>query len=300
MDIISVIVPFYNGNKYLENIRNLIERNVITAKSEIDIEVELILVNDSPWVSIEKEKIQSSLYKLILVELQDNGGIHNARVKGLEVANGKYIAFLDQDDLWCEAFIRETYKLICCEECDCVIANGVFETSKGKRMILNSYGRVFFSRKYYAYLIIGNLLSSPGQCLLRKDEIPDFWKENIMKTNCSDDLYLWCLMFKEIKIKYCNQLLYTHVDTGENCSLDKRKGYESDLEMYNLLTKENTISKIWLTIFKWRYDYNMAKLTEKNKHITYYLYSTILHTFKMLIIFVSGFGKLFGKRILEK
>ena len=52
-------------------------------------------------------------------------------------------------------------------------ANGLFEDSNGKsKLILNSYGKVYGAENYHTYLKVGNLLASPGQCLIRKSAIP--------------------------------------------------------------------------------------------------------------------------------
>ena len=52
MDV-SVIVPFYKGNKYINNILKMIGEN---AKNARDIFIELIVVNDSPEIEIKYNK----------------------------------------------------------------------------------------------------------------------------------------------------------------------------------------------------------------------------------------------------
>ncbi len=84
-----------------------------------------------------------------------------------------------------------------------VYANGVFEDENGNsKLILNSYGKAYGVKNYKTLLKSGNLLASPGQCLIRKSCIPAQWIENIMKTNCADDYFLWLLMVKEHNVKW--------------------------------------------------------------------------------------------------
>ena len=49
MDI-SVIVPFYKGNQYMEQLFGVLRRN---AQNAPDLQIELVLVNDSPQLAIE-------------------------------------------------------------------------------------------------------------------------------------------------------------------------------------------------------------------------------------------------------
>ena len=52
MDV-SVIVPFYKGNKYINNILRMVIENVANAN---EITFEVVVVNDSPEIEIQYEK----------------------------------------------------------------------------------------------------------------------------------------------------------------------------------------------------------------------------------------------------
>ena len=90
---LSIIVPIYNVEKYLpiclDSIINQTFKNW-----------ELILVDDaSTDNSSEIIRAYASKYNEILpVFLEHNTGVGNARNKGLEIANGRYIGFVDADD----------------------------------------------------------------------------------------------------------------------------------------------------------------------------------------------------------
>ena len=91
---ISVIVPFYNGNRYLNVLKTYLEE----ACKNYSQKVEVVIVNDSPDIDIDIRKIKSCYYDLVLVKHSYNQGIHQARVTGMKKARGMYILFLDQDD----------------------------------------------------------------------------------------------------------------------------------------------------------------------------------------------------------
>lgn len=91
--MISIIVPVYNVEKY-------IEETIKSVLSQTFSDYELILVNDcSKDGSVEKIKAFLDP-RIRLVEQPENMGAYAARNRGLEEAKGEYIAFLDSDDIW--------------------------------------------------------------------------------------------------------------------------------------------------------------------------------------------------------
>ena len=89
---ISVVIPIYNAEEYLEKCLN----SVLSQTYE---NLEIILVNDgstdkSPEI-IEKYRNQDNR---IIVINKENGGVSSARNRGIEKASGKYIIFIDADD----------------------------------------------------------------------------------------------------------------------------------------------------------------------------------------------------------
>ena len=95
-DLISIIIPVYNCEKY-------IARTIETVKSQIYTNWELIIVNDGSKddsLNEIQEQIQDIKEKVKLINSNKNQGAAKARNAALEVASGKYIAYLDADDLW--------------------------------------------------------------------------------------------------------------------------------------------------------------------------------------------------------
>lgn len=92
---ISVIVPVYNVEKY-------IERCILSVKNQIFTNWELILIDDGSKDSSGKIcDYYASLDKRIKVIHQNNKGVSAARNLGIEKAIGNYITFIDGDD-WIE------------------------------------------------------------------------------------------------------------------------------------------------------------------------------------------------------
>ncbi len=92
MPLFSIIVPIYNTEHYLEKCIN----SILKQKEK---NFELILVDDGspdrcPEICDRYEKLDSRIH----VIHQKNAGVSSARNKGLEVARGDYIWFVDSDD----------------------------------------------------------------------------------------------------------------------------------------------------------------------------------------------------------
>ena len=91
-ELISVILPIYNVEKYLEKcLKSVINQ---TYKN-----LEIILVDDgskdnSPQICDE----YAVKDKRIVVIHKSNGGLSDARNAGIEIAKGKYITLIDSDD----------------------------------------------------------------------------------------------------------------------------------------------------------------------------------------------------------
>ena len=90
--LVSVIVPIHNSEKYLRAcLDSLINQSLK--------EIEIICINDG---STDKSELILDEYKSkdkrIIVINQNNSGQSSARNKGIKIAQGEYIGFVDSDD----------------------------------------------------------------------------------------------------------------------------------------------------------------------------------------------------------
>ena len=91
--IVSVVVPTYNRAEWLDStLRSVLKQTFI--------DFELIVVDDGS--TDDTENVVQSFPRVQYVRLQENRGVSGARNTGLSRAIGRYICFLDSDDLWCE------------------------------------------------------------------------------------------------------------------------------------------------------------------------------------------------------
>ncbi len=100
---VSVIIPVYNAEKYLKECLD----SVINQSLK---EIEIICIDDGSTdnsLEILKEYVQND--NRIIVLQQKNSGAGVARNKGLKIAKGEYLSFLDSDDIFDEQMLMKSY-----------------------------------------------------------------------------------------------------------------------------------------------------------------------------------------------
>lgn len=115
---VSVIVPVYNVEKYLDKCLDSLVNQTLK-------DIEIIVVNDG---STDKSKQIIQSYKkeyphLIKAITQTNKGIGYARNKGIKQSKGKYISFIDSDDFIAPDTLEKAYEHINKKQADIVVWN---------------------------------------------------------------------------------------------------------------------------------------------------------------------------------
>lgn len=118
-DLISIIVPIYNVEKYLSRCIDSILKQTFS-------NLEIILVNDG---STDNSKLIVCGYakrdKRIISVNKENGGLSDARNTGITMANGDYLIFVDSDDYIHSQFIEILYHNIKKYDADIAVCEGV-------------------------------------------------------------------------------------------------------------------------------------------------------------------------------
>ena len=112
---VSIIVPFYNVEKYIEKCLTSLVNQTLE-------EIEIILVNDGSKdnsIKVAKDFEQKYPAKIRYYE-KPNGGLGDARNFGIKFAKGEYIAFLDSDDYVEPTTYEEMYEMAIKEKSDMV------------------------------------------------------------------------------------------------------------------------------------------------------------------------------------
>lgn len=259
--LISVIIPFYYGNEYLNKMIEMLNTNYMQLFNST-VSMEVILVNDSPEEKIDiREPV---LFPMSIVINRKNQGIHITRVNGLRYCKGDYVLFLDQDDR-----IEDNYLLSQVDNIkgnDFSICGGWFLQQGGNKECI--YKNIVHQKfcldldYHYGY---SNPIVSPGQVLIKKSIVPTEWKQNFFINNGADDHYLWLLLLEQGYRGVINpENLYTHVSTGNNTSLNIEGMCASNFELISYLSGLTDSKKLNLlrrrTLY---YNSNPKKLVTK-------------------------------------
>ena len=94
-ELVSIIIPVYNAERFIDDTISNVKKQTYT-------NWELLLINDCSKDNSEERilKYAKEDKRIKYVKLDENGGAAVARNKGIELAQGSYICFLDADDKW--------------------------------------------------------------------------------------------------------------------------------------------------------------------------------------------------------
>ncbi|ATA72522.1 teichuronic acid biosynthesis glycosyl transferase [Capnocytophaga sp. H4358] len=193
-NLVSIITPMYNGAKY---VRQTIES--VLAQTYQDWEM-LIVDDGSKDNSAEIVKEHTIKDKRIKLIQQKNGGSASARNNALRNAQGRYICFLDSDDLLESSFFEKQLS---------------FLKEKNAALVFASYNRVDENgtKKLKPFIVpekvtYNSLLKTcPISCLTSvydKSIVGEqFFREELKSLR--DDFAFWLEMLKKIKVAYGNK-----------------------------------------------------------------------------------------------
>ena len=151
--LISIIVPIYNSEKYLESFFTSIDNQ----KYE---NYELILVNDG-----SKDKSEQQCQKYLKKNnrskyyYKDNSGVSDTRNYGIKKAKGDYICFVDSDDIISEDFLLDfidaiddkTESIICCKNAEFVNEQDIKNVTNKSKNIKEFVGKNKYDLIYTEY-----------------------------------------------------------------------------------------------------------------------------------------------------
>ena len=267
MDMVSIIIPIYKVEDYLEK---CIQSVILQTYKNI----EIILVDDgSPDRCPEICDNYAILDARIKVVHKPNGGLSSARNAGIKCAVGDFICFLDSDDYVDEKYVE---KMLDCVKSgdgtvDLVVSNFDYVYSDHIADKNIKYEEKVYSKKEYIELMFTTsnnvrLILSNAK-LYRKSLFDDcLYKEGIIH---EDEEIIFKIINACRQIKIINDVLYHYV--------------QRDGSIMSSLKLEK--EEILLSISLERYQYLLSNGFQKNiiNKAHYYYISTILNLFKHAI-----------------
>lgn len=233
--LISVIVPVYNVEKYLN-------RCIDSILNQTFKQIEIILVNDgstdnSPTICDE----YCERYENIIVIHKENNRVAAARNDGIKIATGKYISLVDSDD-WIEPnMLEEMYNKA--EEfqtditmCDFKKAGIESEYTVSQPIREGYYDRNMIETELFPCLIMFENIEFPPTisnwtCLFRREFLIEndlFYDEDVHY--CEDSIFGSKAMYNAngfyyMKNKYFYNYFYNPNSTTSTCNMKKWDSY---------------------------------------------------------------------------
>jgi glycosyltransferase involved in cell wall biosynthesis len=208
MCLLSIIIPFYQGEKFLPALIRSIERShqMLT----LDILFEVIIVVDSPTTPIKYFNELCLVHYNIPIKIsynQYNIGVARSRDKGLTISEGKYVTFIDQDDsVNTDYFI--TFQKSLSKSYDILLLNGYIINLDSRKKVPIFYVAPAFK---LSHIIADNFIITPSLVIVRKDLVrtigANFYSSEI-KFRGVDDWYFMLQILntdKKLAIKWCPQ-----------------------------------------------------------------------------------------------
>ena len=204
--LISVVIPAYSGT-------HLLDRAVRSALAQ-DMPLEIIVINDCSPEDVDGV-IAPYLDRVVYLKNTQNMGAAESRNRGVSLAKGKYVAFLDADDYWAEN--KLTQQLAMLEQTGCVLCATARELIRpdGK-----STGRVIPVPETITYrdLLKHNCINC-SSVLMRREAALEFPMRHAQDSH--DDYILWLQVLQKYGTAVgINQplLYYTASDQGKSGS----------------------------------------------------------------------------------
>lgn len=190
---VSVIIPTYNRLSMLE------EALASVYSQEFDGVVEIIVVDDNSQDGTS-EIVSQKYPDVHLISFKQNEGAYVARNRGLLEAKGKYIAFLDSDDLWEPNYLKsQVAALEGNERCLCVSNLVNWDTVKDERTtILHKFeflNLTGFTSPFHRLLVAGSFIWSPSSVVFPRQVFSELGLfDQTHRLGGDTDFYIRCLL----------------------------------------------------------------------------------------------------------
>lgn len=251
--MISIIIPFYNSERYLQQCIECLLNQSYT-------DFEAIFVNDGSTDDFQNVFNKLNDDRIILIN-QNNRGVSSARNNGIKKAKGKYICFLDVDDIYEKNYLKKMVEITHRNKLDVVLCNytekyidhSICIKYKWKNEVLNKNEVI---KSFIPTLLsYNNDLKEFNRCLvwrtMIKSDLAKSVKFNENVATAEDLLYLLEIYLKANNIYFLDDSLYIY---------NRYSGTTLDRFQYDLLKKQIYLHSEIIRILK---EYNLYDNLEK-------------------------------------
>lgn len=272
-DLVSVIIPTYNGSKYILS-------TVMSALNQTYSPIEVIVIDDGSIEDIAS--VLKPVYNRITYIRQDNSGPAAARNHGILVSTGSYIAFLDHDDIWASDNLQDKLAILKNNPEYSIVYSYPELIDTSGMPLPQEYPYIFPSGFVFEEFLLRNWITTFSATLIRKnifdkvgmlDERPEI--------TCCDDYDMWLriadvdkIIFspdKNVKyrihehnlLKNHNLSLSSHLNVFSKALKECRTVSQIPQKKLSRIVNEHLYNKYWSYAFKFYYDMSNYKTARK-------------------------------------
>jgi glycosyltransferase involved in cell wall biosynthesis len=276
---ISVIIPVYNAFEYLSECLESVLGQSLN-------DIEIICINDgSVDRSEEILKAYSSSDNRLSYINQQNCGAGSARNKGLEIAKGRYFAFLDADDSFEPTMLQEMYFEAEKHNADIVVCGcKTFNQISKQHQEINwsIKSELLPEKNTFSYKDIPNYIFQfchgwPWDKIYKADFIKKnkFYFQNLRTTN--DMFFVFTALVKATTIRVKNKPLVMHrINNAGSLEKTRQLSWEcffyALMELKNYLIKEELFHEVEQSFVNWALNFSLWNLNTLNGSVYEKLY----------------------------
>lgn len=230
---VSVIIPTYQRVDYLEKTLNSVAGQTFK-------DIEIIVVDDGSTDGSTKE-LCKGYENVNYLWIPNSGGPATPRNKGIEMASGEYIAFVDDDDIWLPNKIEEQVKILNFHKdyglvhCYCKVIN---ENDELTGRIIGKPGSPDVKHGDVRLKMTGNWTLMMPTPLVRKSVINAVGTFNTNIPAALEDVEFWTRCSFFTKFYYQDKALVHYRIHGNNISSDKTKYIIMPLILKEVIKKQ--------------------------------------------------------------
>ncbi len=238
--ILSIIIPVYNTENYIEQCLN----SILCQKVE---NYEIICINDGSTDRSEEKvkKIQNQHKDKIKYFCKENSGVSETRNFGLKMAKGKYIWFVDSDDYIEKDKLKEVFDSLISEKKDIFMLGYNYVNENGKVI---KRVKPYDDKNRYDEILKNGRFNNVWQLIILKD----FIINNNIKFNshyiiAEDMLFNLEMITKNPSIEFLNNYIYNYRDNNDSImnNVSENKVYKKIEDVISAYYRYFNYLKIW-------------------------------------------------------
>lgn len=263
--LISIVIPLYNKEKH-------IKKTVLSVLDQTFTNFEIIVINDGSTDNSLKT-LMTIKDKRLCVFTTKNQGVSKARNFGISKAKGKFIAFLDADDVWLNYHLEDLKNLQ--EQLpDCGLYCKAYYKKYGRLKIPSRYNTIPNNTLWtgiiddYFKASIINSIAWTSAVMASKEVLEQLngFDKNIT-LGAGEDTDLWIRIALKYKVAFSNKVSAIHVLDSDNRISNSNTNLRQfiDLDQYNEAAKNNPSLKKYLDLNRYSIAIQYKLVSNKKK-----------------------------------